>query len=89
MCIQTPGSFVWAASLASRLGPGGWSAWAVYLITGCLQGSLLAMGIVYEIRARKKEREELVGRIDEAVQAGEEERERRADEQTPLLREEG
>ena len=56
MCIQTPGSFVWAASLAGRLGKGAWSAWGVYLVTGCLQGTLLVMAIVFELRARKAQR---------------------------------
>ncbi|KIW01938.1 uncharacterized protein PV09_06777 [Verruconis gallopava] len=54
MCIQTPGSFVFAASLAIRLGAGGWSAWGVYIVTGCLQGCLLAMGIRFELRDRRK-----------------------------------
>lgn len=47
MLIQTPGSFVWAYSLADRLGPGGWSAWGLYLITGSLQGCLLVMAITF------------------------------------------
>ena len=54
MLIQTPGSFLWAASLAARYGPEGWSAWGVYLVTGCLQGSLLGLGIYYEILARRR-----------------------------------
>jgi len=45
MCMQTPGSFVFAASLAVRLGPGGWSAWGLFILTGCLQGCLLAMSL--------------------------------------------
>jgi uncharacterized protein with PQ loop repeat len=53
MCIQTPGSFVFAASLAIRLGSGGWSAWGVYIVTGILQGCLLFMGIRFELRDRK------------------------------------
>ena len=53
MLIQTPGSFVWAASLAARLGTEGWSTWGVYLVTGCLQGCLLAMGIYFEVQARR------------------------------------
>lgn len=85
MCIQTPGSFVWAASLATRLGPEGWSAWGVYVITGFLQGTLLVMGSWYEIQARRNQRKELVGRIETAIQAGEAEREQRVDEQTPLI----
>lgn len=56
MCIQTPGSVVFAASLAVRLGKEGWSAWGVYLVTGCLQGTLLSMSIVFELRERKKQK---------------------------------
>jgi hypothetical protein len=56
MLIQTPGSFVWSASLAARLGVEGWSTWGVFLVTGCLQGCLLAMGIYFEIQARNASR---------------------------------
>lgn len=92
MCIQTPGSFVWSASLAGRVGVEGWSAWGVYLVTGCLQGTLLVMGVIYELRWRRKEREELESRIDAANQ-GQVEQEGRVsdgqvDEQTPLIRHE-
>lgn len=48
MCIQTPGSLVWAASLAARLGTEGWSTWGVYVVTALLQGTLLIMGIYFE-----------------------------------------
>ncbi|KAL2070502.1 hypothetical protein VTL71DRAFT_13528 [Oculimacula yallundae] len=54
MLIQTPGSFVWSASLAARLGVEGWSTWGVFLVTGCLQGCLLVMGICFEIKARRE-----------------------------------
>jgi hypothetical protein len=74
MCIQTPGSFVFAASLAMRLGPGGWSAWGVYIVTGILQGCLLAMGIRFELRDRKKRKLE-----EETARAAE------PDEHTALL----
>lgn len=53
MCIQTPGSFVFAASLAVRLGPGGWSAWGLFILTGLLQGCLLAMSLWFLWRDRK------------------------------------
>lgn len=53
MCIQTPGSFVFATSLAVRLGPGGWSAWGLFIFTGCLQGCLLAMSLGFLWRDRK------------------------------------
>ncbi|KAK6579708.1 hypothetical protein PZA11_007944 [Diplocarpon coronariae] len=54
MLIQTPGSFVWSGSLAARLGMEGWSTWGVFLVTGCLQGCLLVMGICFEVKARKE-----------------------------------
>ena len=57
MLIQTPGSFVWAGSLAARLGIEGWSTWGVFLVTGCLQGCLLFMGIWFEVKARRAEME--------------------------------
>jgi hypothetical protein len=83
MCIQTPGSFVWAGSLAARLGPSGWSAWGVYLVTGCLQGTLLVMGSYFEIKHNRREKQELEERMaqgnGESVAPSE---------QTPLLRSE-
>ena len=53
MCIQTPGSYLFAASLAIRLGWPGWSAWGVYIVTGLLQGCLLIMAVAFELRDRK------------------------------------
>lgn len=70
MCIQTPGSFVFAASLALRLGKSGWSAWGVYIVTGLLQGCLLFMGIKFELRDRAKRKAD--------VQEGQGEHERTA-----------
>ena len=58
MCIQTPGSFVWVASLAARLGWAGWSTWGIYAATGCLQGVLLAMAIGFEIKERREKKSE-------------------------------
>ena len=63
MCIQTPGSFVWVGSLAARYGWAGWSTWGIYLVTGVLQGCLLAMGIMFEVRS--------FGRRQEIDNAGE------------------
>lgn len=87
MCIQTPGSFVWAASLAARLGEEGWSAWGVYLVTGCLQGSLLVMGIYFELMDRKRRKAEELDAshspsnlVDAALQSN-----GHVSEQTPLL----
>lgn len=48
MCIQTPGSIVFAASLAARLGKEGWSSWGVFLVTACFQGTLLFMAVYFE-----------------------------------------
>jgi drug/metabolite transporter (DMT)-like permease len=58
MCIQTPGSFLWATSLAARYGRAGWSTWGVYMVTGCLQGTLLGMSIYFELKARKLQKGE-------------------------------
>ncbi|KAI9679381.1 MAG: hypothetical protein M1817_005403 [Caeruleum heppii] len=62
MLIQTPGSFLWAGSLAARQGTEGWSAWVVYLVTGCLQGTLLIMGIYYELLSWRQRRRVELGR---------------------------
>jgi phosphatidylglycerophosphate synthase len=77
MLIQTPGSFVFATSLAIRLGGAGWSAWGVYIVTGCLQGCLLAMAIRFELKDRRKRRM--------AEEEESDEQERNANEETPLL----
>ncbi|KAK0702090.1 hypothetical protein B0T26DRAFT_796187 [Lasiosphaeria miniovina] len=52
MCIQTPGGFVFAASLFARLGWAGWSSWGIFVLTATMQGALLYMAIYYEIQAR-------------------------------------
>jgi hypothetical protein len=57
MLIQTPGGLLFAGSLFARLGPAGWSTWAIYLLTAAMQGSVLAMGIYYEMAARRQARE--------------------------------
>ena len=80
MLIQTPGSFVFATSLIIRYGAAGWSAWGVYIVTGCLQGCLLVMAIRFELRDRRKRQQLAEGEVepeDEGV--GD-------DERTPLLR---
>lgn len=83
MCIQTPGSFVWVASLAGRLGWEGWSTWGIYLVTGCLQGFLLAMGISFEIRERRKRKE--LGTTVDGTTNGHAESQEQVDERTTLL----
>ncbi|KAG6029391.1 hypothetical protein E4U41_000352 [Claviceps citrina] len=57
MCIQTPGGFLFAASLYARLGPDGWSTWAIYLLTALMQGCVLFLGVYYEVQARRDERQ--------------------------------
>ncbi|KAK4161051.1 hypothetical protein QBC43DRAFT_107457 [Cladorrhinum sp. PSN259] len=52
MCIQTPGGYLFAGSLAVRLGLAGWSSWGIFLLTATMQGILLYMAIYYEIQAR-------------------------------------
>lgn len=75
MVIQTPGSFVFAASLAVRLGPGGWSAWGLFIFTGLLQGVLLGMSLWFVWRDRQASKSGIAPVAD-----GHE-----ADEQTPLI----
>ncbi|ORY65179.1 ATP synthase F0 [Pseudomassariella vexata] len=48
MCVQTPGGFLFAGSLAARLGWAGWSSWGVYVLTAVMQGIVLTMAIGYE-----------------------------------------
>lgn len=64
MCVQTPGSFVWVASLMARLGWEGWSTWGSFLVTACLQGSLLVMAIYYEVGRSRKTAEESASEDD-------------------------
>jgi hypothetical protein len=53
MCIQTPGGFLFAASLMARLGWGGWSSWGIFLMTATMQGILLSLAIYYEVQSHK------------------------------------
>lgn len=48
---------MFAGSLAKRLGPSGWSSWGIYLVTGSLQGALLAISINFELRERSRRKE--------------------------------
>lgn len=83
MCIQTPGSFVWVASLAGRLGWEGWSTWGIYLVTGCLQGFLLIMAISFELRERRERKKQET--METGVPNGRIEEESGVDERTRLL----
>ena len=57
MCIQTPGGFLFAASLFARLGWEGWSTWGIVLLTACMQGILLCMAVVFEFAAHRSDPE--------------------------------
>ncbi|KAF3767111.1 hypothetical protein M406DRAFT_254644, partial [Cryphonectria parasitica EP155] len=52
MCVQTPGGYLWAASLAVRLGWEGWSAWILYVFISTLQGVVLGMGLYFKWKKR-------------------------------------
>lgn len=91
MCVQTPGGYLWAASLAARLGWEGWSAWILYVFISTLQGVVLGMGLWFKWKKR--------GQVDEDEDDVDGDAERRQDEegrasaiarpedeQTPLLR---
>ena len=83
MCIQTPGGFVWAASLAARLGPKGWSTWGVLLITATLQGLLLVLSVFFEyLGPNKGHSHGEDGPVENDVR---DEQESRPSEETPLL----
>ncbi|KAH8201098.1 hypothetical protein TruAng_004725 [Truncatella angustata] len=58
MCVQTPGGFLFAASLGARLGWAGWSSWGVYVLSAIMQGIVLGMALSYEWPSRE-EREQL------------------------------
>jgi len=55
MCIQSPGSFLFAYSLATRPGVN-WSTWITYLCTGILQTTLLGMCIAWRTREKREDR---------------------------------
>lgn len=95
MCVQTPGGYLWAASLAARLGWEGWSAWILYVFISTLQGVVLGMGLWYKWKKRGEvDDDDDEGEVDgDADRRHDEEgrgraNERPGDEQTPLLRSE-
>ena len=58
MCIQTPGGFLFAASLFGRLGWAGWSTWGIYILTAAMQGVVLFLGVYYELAARRERQQQ-------------------------------
>ncbi|PLN79851.1 hypothetical protein BDW42DRAFT_171975 [Aspergillus taichungensis] len=95
MCIQTPGSLVWAGSLAARLGTKGWSTWGVLIVTACLQGTLLVLGIFFEYlgpnkghahHGGKDTAQDVEAEDDDDDDDDDVEEEEQPSEETPLLR---
>jgi uncharacterized protein with PQ loop repeat len=82
MCIQTPGGFLWSASLAARLGWAGWSAWGIYLITATMQGILLIMGVTFELKHKRNKKDSV---DSETTSVSGDTIAEPQDEQTPLL----
>lgn len=54
MCVQTPGGFIWTATLILKPGSN-WSSWLPYLTAAILQGILLILCTYYEYIAEKEE----------------------------------
>lgn len=86
LSVQAPGSFLFALSLALRVGAEGWSTWMVYCVTGLLQFVLLGMAINFELRDRRERQSQspvLSGASGLSTGAETD----GADERTPLIRE--
>lgn len=73
MCIQTPGGFVFTATLYFTKGLH-WSSWVSYFVAALLQGSLLVLCIYYEHFSGYKdlERQQLERIIEENTRGGHE-----------------
>ncbi|KAI8071339.1 hypothetical protein BC940DRAFT_270029 [Gongronella butleri] len=52
MMLQTPGTALFVYSLIVRPGTN-WTAWITYMVTGILQGTLLALCIVWHFRSKR------------------------------------
>ncbi|KAG6887193.1 hypothetical protein C0995_000513 [Termitomyces sp. Mi166 len=52
MCIQSPGAVLMVLSIALRPGTN-WTSWITFAVSGIMQGSLLAMCIVFHFRQRR------------------------------------
>ncbi|KAK8042484.1 hypothetical protein PG994_012967 [Apiospora phragmitis] len=69
MCVQTPGGFLFAASLGARLGWAGWSSWGVIQPPHHAPGSSLAWSVLGPSPAYAETQEEIEAALDrEAVQ---------------------
>ncbi|KAI9733100.1 MAG: hypothetical protein M1834_003647 [Cirrosporium novae-zelandiae] len=76
MCIQIPGSLLWAASYVVRLGWSAFDAWGVLALTALFQACLLAMAVIFELRDRRQRKKGMDGMNGIEDEASEE---------TPLL----
>ncbi|KAG6884622.1 hypothetical protein C0993_009451 [Termitomyces sp. T159_Od127] len=52
MCIQSPGAILMVLSIALRPGTN-WTSWITFAVSGIMQGSLLAMCIIFHFRQRR------------------------------------
>ena len=86
MCAQTPGGFLFAASLFTRLGWAGWSTWIVYIVLAILQGVLLGMAIWFRIRDRRENKNSEEEEEEDDEESIEDEQATTNNERSPLLR---
>lgn len=86
MCIQTPGGFVFTATLFFTKGSH-WSSWVSYLVAALLQGVLLAMCLYYEYFHNKGQDAELAERlaVERIIAENLQEQEIDGEEAAPLL----
>ncbi|KAL1848541.1 hypothetical protein Daus18300_013551 [Diaporthe australafricana] len=49
LCLSAPYTWTFGISMILRLGPQGWSAWAVYVLVGTMQLALIAMGAWFKL----------------------------------------
>lgn len=66
MLMQTPGGFIWSASLAQREGTT-WSSWLPYFTAAFLQAIVLVMAINYEWKNKNYSEQLVVERVGEST----------------------
>jgi len=52
MCLQTPGGVVMVISIALREGTN-WTSWIMFAVAATMQGTLLAMCIIWKLREKR------------------------------------
>jgi uncharacterized protein with PQ loop repeat len=60
MLVQTPGAFIFVANLAAHEGTN-WTTWITFFVTGCLQGILLIICLVFHFHAKRLGLDDLSG----------------------------